>query len=146
LPEARLLFEECLAVSAPASLLFGFALVNLSHIATLEGRYADATSLAGEALGAALDRGDQLTAAYAAIEIAWPLAEQGELRRSARLLGAGLAFLDTAGVDREWGDTACEAAVLKILNDNLDPDTAQALLDEGRSVPLEQAVLDAVAA
>jgi predicted ATPase/DNA-binding SARP family transcriptional activator len=145
LAEARPLCEECLAVSEPASLSAGIALINLAHIATLDGRRAEAISLAGEAVKAAFARGDRLTAAWAAIEIAWPLAEQGELRQSARLLGAGLAFLEAAGADREWTDAVCEAAVRKILNDNLNPETVQAYLDEGRSLPLEHALFDALA-
>jgi tetratricopeptide (TPR) repeat protein len=138
LAEARLLCEECVAVTTPASLPADVALINLSHIASLEGRHADATSLASDALKGALGRGDRLTAAWAAIEMAWPLAERGELRSSAMLLGAGLAFLEAAGADREWTDTACEAAVRKILNAALNLETVEALLDEGRNLSLEQ--------
>jgi predicted ATPase len=140
LAEARLLCEECVAVSAPASLLAGMALINLSYVATLSGRHADGGHLAGEALQAAIATGDRLTAASAAIHIAWPLAEQGELRQSSRLLGAGLAFLETSGADRDWMDEACEAAVRRILTDSLDPETANALLDEGLALSLEEAV------
>jgi predicted ATPase/DNA-binding SARP family transcriptional activator len=138
LAEARLLCEECAAVTTPASLPADVALINLSHIASLEGRHAEATSLASDALRAALRRGDRLTAAWAAIEMAWPLAERGELRSSAMLLGAGLAFLEAAGADREWTDTACEEAVRKILNATLNPATVEELLHEGRNLPFEQ--------
>jgi len=146
LGEARLLCEECVAVTTPASLPADVAIINLAHIATLEGRHADGATLASKALRAALGRGDRLTAAWAAVEIAWPLAEQGELRDSARLLGAGLAFLEAAGADREWTDTACEAAVRKILNDTLNSETVEALVDEGRNLPLEQLARSAPAA
>ncbi|HEY2436395.1 MAG TPA: hypothetical protein VGH93_04390, partial [Solirubrobacteraceae bacterium] len=75
---------------------------------------------------------------------AWPLAELAEFERSALLLGSGLAFLDRSGAKREWTDEACEAAVCKILRDEFDDPTAQALLNEGRQVPLERAAREAL--
>ncbi len=140
LGEARSLSEESLAVSAPGSVSAGIVLINLAYIETHEGRYADASKLAREALETALARGDLLMAAWATIGIAWPLAEQGELERSGRLLGAGIGFLETAGAGRDWMDEACEAAVLNILHDQLEPETVQALLAEGRNLALEDAI------
>ena len=83
-------------------------------------------------------------AAWAAIAVAWPLAEQRQLERSAQLLGAALAFLDTAGAGRDWMDDVCKDAVREILRNELGEHTAQALLDKGGTLPLEQAARDAL--
>ncbi len=140
LGEARSLSEESLAISAPGSVSAGIVLINLAYIETLERHYAEATRLAREALETALPRGDLLMAAWATIAIAWPLAEQGELEQSGRLLGAGIGFLDTAGAGGDWMDEASEEATLKVLHDQLEPETVRALLDEGRNLALEDAI------
>jgi hypothetical protein len=74
------------------------------------------------------------------IQLARSLAGQGDLEQSGRLLGAGIGFLETAGAGRDWMDEACEAAVYKILHDQLEAETVGALLDEGRNLALEDAV------
>jgi hypothetical protein len=79
-------------------------------------------------------------AAWATIQLARSLAEQGDLEQSGRLLGAGIGFLETAGAGRDWMDEACEAAVYKILHDQLEAETVEALLDEGHNLGLEDAV------
>ena len=82
--------------------------------------------------------------ASSAIIIAWPLAQRGQLGRSARLLGAGLEFQKTAGATREWMDHASEAVVSDILHHELDAKNVEALFEEGRSRPLEEVVRDAL--
>ena len=140
LDEARSLCEESLAVSAPGSVSAGSVLINLAHIASLDGQHAEAERLARGALEAALRRGDLLMAAWATLELAWSLAGKGELEQSGRLLGAGNGFLETAGAGRQWMDEACDTAVRTILHDQLEPETVAALLDEGRNLALEDAV------
>ena len=139
LDEARSLCEESLAVSPPGSVSAGIALINLAHIASLDGQHPEAERLARGALDAAFRREDLLVAAWATLELAWPLAGQGELEQSGRLLGAGTGFLETAGAGRHWMDEACEQAVRTILHDQLEPETVAALLDEGRNLALEDA-------
>ena len=140
LAEGRSLCEESLTIPAPGSTTRVIALINLAHIANLEGRNAEATRLAREALGAALARGDVLTGSWAAVEAAWPLARQGDLRQSARLLGSAARFLETTGAKKEWMVADCEAAVTRILQAQLEPQTVRTLLTEGRGMPLEEAL------
>jgi hypothetical protein len=78
------------------------------------------------------------------MEIAWPLATQGQLERSARLLGAATGFLETAGITLQRTEVVCEQQARKLLSDQLDTSTLQALLTEGRRMPLEEAVRDAL--
>ncbi len=140
LAEARSLCEESLAVSPTGSVSAGIVLINLAHIASLEGQHAEAERLARGALEAALRRADLLMAAWATIQLAWSLAGQGELEQSGRLLGAGVGFLETAGAGRGWMDEAAEAATYKILHDQLEAKTVDALLDDGRKLALDDAV------
>ena len=144
LDAARSFCEESRAMAAPGSDGAVISGINLAHIAMLEGRPADAASESREALEATLRAGSMLKVAWSTIMAAWPLAELGEFERSARLLGSGLAFLDNSGAKREWTDEACEAGVYKILYDKFDDQTAQALLHEGRQVPLETAAREAL--
>jgi predicted ATPase/DNA-binding SARP family transcriptional activator len=144
LDEGRALCEEALACSeGPTSSPARVALINLSEIAALQGRYGDALSLGRTALAAALDHGDQTHAVYAAFEIAWPLAELGELERSGRLIGAATAFLQEAGFARTRSDLLCEKAVLDALHRRLPADAVHTLVQQGRDTPLERALSEA---
>jgi LmbE family N-acetylglucosaminyl deacetylase len=67
-----------------------------------------------------------------------PTAEQGELERAARLLGAAIEFFEEAGVTRQRTDKECERAALQAMRDRLDEQTVQTLIHVGRSKPLEQ--------
>jgi predicted ATPase/DNA-binding SARP family transcriptional activator len=142
LEEGRSLSEECCAAVGRESVLANAPLVNLGYIEMLEGRPVEAAGLARAALESALRRGDLLYVAAAGIELAWPLAELGDLTHAARLLGSVLGFLERSGARREWMDQSCEAAVRQILRDRLDARTVQKLLDEGASTPLEVVARD----
>ena len=144
LSEGRVLCEEGRAVAPPGSGARDIAVLNLAYIEIVEGRPAKAEQLVREAFESALARGDLLVVAFAAIHMSWALAEQGRLRWSARLIGAGLGFLQTAGATTQWMDDACEAAVSDILHRELDADTVEALLAEGRDRALEAVVRDAL--
>ena len=146
LDEARALLEEAVAcwedaTSSPDVV----ALINLSEIAALQGRYRDATSVGRAALATALDHGDQLRAVWATFHIAWALAELGELERSGRLIGASLAFLQNAGFARSRSDLLCEKGVLDALHRRLAPNAIHALVQQGRDMPLEEALSEALA-
>jgi len=138
----RSLCEQSRAVG-PESTTGLVALLNLAQVARLQADQAGARSLACEALDHALARGDRLTLAWGAFELAWELGEQGELEASGRLLGAAAGFLDTAGAKRDWFIEACEAAMTTLLHKRLDGITAQSLIERGRSISLEDAVRQA---
>ena len=143
--KGRALCEEALASSeGPTSSPARVALMNLAEIAALQGRYGDALSLGRTALAAALDHGDQTQAVYAAFEIAWPLAELGELERSGRLIGAATGFLEEAGFARTRSDLLCEKAVLDALHRRLPADAVHTIVQQGRDTPLERALGDAL--
>jgi len=144
LDEGRALFEEAIACSDPTSSEPVVALINLSEIAALQGRYRDAASVGRTALAIALDHGDQLSAVWATFHIAWGLAELGELERSGRLIGAATTFLQNAGFARRRSDLLCEKAVLDALHRRLPTETVDTLFQQGRDTPLEQALSEAL--
>lgn len=115
------------------------ALINLAHVANLQGRHRDATDLGRQAFRAAIDRGDRVSAAAAAKQIAWPLAEEGQLERSGWLLGAAIGFSDSANVTKQRTDVISEQAACNALRDQLDEQAVQALLLQGREMSLEDA-------
>ena len=65
-------------------------------------------------------------------------------RASGRLLGAGIVFLENAGATRQQTNQVCEQHTLQILRRNLTELRVQALLAEGRNMPFEVAVDDAL--
>ena len=144
LDEGRALLEEAVDCSGPGSSPACVALINLSEIAALQGRYPDAESLGRTALATALDHKDQLRAVWATFHIAWALAELGELERSARLIGAATAFLQNAGFARSRSDLLCERAALDLLHMRLAADAVQTLVQQGRDTPLEEALSEAL--
>jgi ATP/maltotriose-dependent transcriptional regulator MalT len=144
LDEGRALLEEAVDCSDAGSSPAGVALINLSEIASLQGRCRDAASLGRRALAVALDHGDQLRAVWAVFQIAWALAELGELERAGRLIGATTAFLQNAGFARTRSDLLCENGVLDVLHRRLPGAAVHALVQQGRDTPLEKALGDAL--
>jgi non-specific serine/threonine protein kinase len=145
LNEGRTLLEEALDCSDGATSSVDLvALINLSEIAALQGRYHDAASLGRAALAAALNDGDQLRAVWATLHVAWALAELGELERSGRLIGAATTFLENAGFARTRSDLLCENGVLEALNRRLAADAIETLVKQGRDMPLEDALSEAL--
>src|SRR5262249_10564505 len=141
LEDGRALLLEGLDCSGgPTSHPGRVALINLSQIAALQGRYRDAVSAGRTALAAALDDGDQLRAVWSTFHIAWALGELGELERSGRLIGAAMAFLESAGFARTRSDLLSEKGVLDALHRRLAADAVQTLVQQGRDIPLEEAL------
>jgi predicted ATPase/DNA-binding SARP family transcriptional activator len=138
--EEGLIVAETLAATADASIL----LINLTHIANLQGHVSDAVRLGRKTLKAALDDEDLRTAAGAVMEIAWPLARQGQLERAGRLLGSAMRFYEDSGVTLERTERVCERRTREILCGQFDAHAVRALLAEGRVMPLEDAVRDAL--
>jgi predicted ATPase len=142
LQEGRSLCEESLTVSAPGSAEADIGLINLAYVETIEGNVAEAVRLGRQALDSARRRGDLLWSAWAAIGLARPVAAQGQPQQAGRLLGAALAALETAGAGKDWMDEASERAVREVLRERFGEEAEQALLDEGRDIPLEQAAAE----
>ena len=140
LDDARALCEEAIERDRDRGLPADqVALINLAHVANLQGRHRDATDLGRQAFRAAIDRGDRVSAAAAAKQIAWPLAEEGQLERSGWLLGAAIGFSDSANVTKQRTDVISEQAACNALRDQLDEQAVQALLLQGREMSLEDA-------
>ncbi len=147
LDEAWALCEEGLSVakSLAATADTSILLINLTHIANLQGRHGDAVKLGRKTLKAALDDEDLRTVAGALMEIAWSLARQGQLERAGRLLGSAMAFYENSGVSLERTEKACERRTRGILRRQFEAHAVRALLAEGRMMALEDAVRDALA-
>ena len=144
LDQARVLCEEALSPGArasPTTEVVAMLQLNLAYIANLERRHADAAELAQEALSGALAAGILHGAAAAAVCLAWSLAERRQPERAARLLGAAAEFFRHTGTAMQWSETAAEHAARDALDRQLDARTLNALLDEGRTMTIEQAAL-----
>jgi len=138
LDEARALCEEALTLPDQSAHDTGVPLINLAHVANLQGRYGDGASFGRTALTVALDHENRIMIAAAADEIAWATAEQGEPERAARLLGAAIEFFEDTGVSRQRTDKECEQAALQAVRDRLDEQAVHRLVREGRSMSLEE--------
>jgi hypothetical protein len=141
---ARALCEEALSSGARASLATDLIVClqqNLAHVANCERRYADAAKLGQEALNGALEIKFLEFAAAGALCLAWSLAELQQPERAARLLGAAAEFYRHTGAGMQWSDRAAEHGAREALDRQLDERTLNALLDEGRTMTIEQAAL-----
>jgi non-specific serine/threonine protein kinase len=144
LEAARELCDEALSTSdGPESPDGTVALINLTEIANSEGRPGDGAAFAHQAVVGAWNRGDVLFAVWATIVTAWSLAELGELERAGHLLGAANGFLSDAGANRQRTELVSEERVLRALAARFDDQQIQALLAQGRELPIETAILDA---
>ena len=144
LDEAQAFSEESLTLTLAVD--SGFVpvrtLTNLAQIANMQGRYGDAAHFGRQALAIEFETEDWLHCAP--VGVAWTLAKQGRHGPAGRLLGAALGFHEKAGAHVPWDFEVCEERTCKILRDHLDEQTVEALLDEGRNTPLEEAVRDAL--
>jgi predicted ATPase/DNA-binding SARP family transcriptional activator len=144
LDQARALCEEALSPATgagPSTFVAVGVRMNLAYIANLERRHADAAELAQEALSTTLAGGNLQTAGAAAMYLAWSLAERRQPERAARLLGAAAELFRHTGAAMQWSETAAEHAARAALDRQLDERTLNALLDEGRTMTIEQAAL-----
>jgi predicted ATPase/DNA-binding SARP family transcriptional activator len=135
LDQARAYCEEALTLAVRPGA--GVAVrINLAHIANLEHRHADAAELAQEALDRAVAIGYLNAAAAAALMLAWSLAQLEQPELAAQLLGTALEFYHHTGTGMQWSGTVCEQATRDALEAQLDTPTLEALIDEGRTMPL----------
>jgi predicted ATPase/DNA-binding SARP family transcriptional activator len=144
LDEGRSFCERSCEASGRAAVIARAPLMNLGHIAMLEGNPGEAIGFGCEALELALGCGDLIGVASAGIGLSWPLAHVGDVERAARLFGAAVGFIERAGAHREWMDESSEATVRAILRERLDEHRALTLIDEGRHASLEAVARDAL--
>ena len=141
LDQARAHCEEALTLAPGGFPSLGVAVpINLAHIANLERRHTDAAELAQEALNRGVAIRYLSGAAAAALTLAWSLAELRQPERAALLLGAALEFFRHTGTAMEWSSTVCEQAARDALKAQLDERALQALVEEGRTMTLDQTV------
>ena len=139
LDQARAHLEEALTLAPGGVPSSGVVVrINLAHIANLERRHTDAAELAQEALNRAVAIRYLNGAAAAALTLAWSLAELQQPERAALLLGAALEFFRDTGAAMQWSNTACDRAARDALGAQLDERALHALIDEGRTMTLEQ--------
>ncbi len=119
-------------------------LINLAHIANLQNRRSDAEDFGRRALTAAIAHQEWVSAARAVRQIAWSLAGQGHAERACLLLGAAVGFHQASGGALQHIDKQCEDRARELLSHQLDPSKLQALLGEGRNIPIEDASHDAL--
>ena len=137
---ALAVLEEALLATEAGSGARVLVQVNLAYVANVERRHTDAAELAQEVLERAFAIGHSHNAAVAALELAWSLAELHQPERSARILGAALEFYRDAGTFMYSDEAESEQAIRNALGAQLDERTFHALLAEGRSMTVEQAV------
>ncbi len=145
LGEARRLAEEAVDLSGGTASRVGVvAAINLGHIANLEARHTDARRLAEQALKGAWGRGERIYVVWAMFVLAQARAALGELHDAGWLLGAALAFLEKAGVGRQYTDREGERATLELMRCGLTPEQVHTALREGATTPIEEVLAEAV--
>jgi predicted ATPase len=146
LDEARAFCEKGLALveSLGKTRVKAYLLVNLADVANRRGRHSNAARCGHEALTASIDHEDLFIAAAAMMQIGWSLAVEGEPEQAARFLGTALGFNEDAGATLQQTDRVCQQRTYEILSAQFDEPTLRTLLDEGRKVPVQDAIADAL--
>lgn len=145
LDEARAHCEEALRLGPTEEGTVVAGLINLAHVDNRKRRFQDAAEFAREAVARSLSAEYPAMAAAAGFELAWSLAGRLEPQRTARLLGAAAEVLRRTGVNGQRTDKVSENAVRDILSArHLDVFGVEGLIEEGRAIPLHQAVQEAL--
>ena len=146
LASARQQVEEALALhrklGVPRSV--GITLLQLGHIAREEDEHTRARDCCREALVIFRDVGDKSGIGSALFGFARAAAAQ-DRQQAARLMGAAQRLAEGADIDSRYVFGAgYEDALRAVLGDPANPSTAAAW-EEGKAMPLEQAIADALA-
>jgi tetratricopeptide (TPR) repeat protein len=146
LERARVCCEEALSLARDTDTAVTVdALINLAHVANVERRSQEASDLAYRAFTTSLRTTLPLEAAAAALQLAWSLAERIQPQATARLLGASLEVFRLTGVALQRTEEIAQRAVRETLRTAaLDEPRLEALIDEGRTMPTEQAAREAL--
>lgn len=140
-------YEEALAILRQLGDEQGVAtaLINLGNVAFDRGDVAQAHALQQDSLRRFRQQGDKCGIAYGLEGLAWPVAAQGRSERAARLLGAAQALREVLGAllaPDEQPQHQCHVAAMRAALGGAAFDRAWAA---GRSMPLEQAIAEALA-
>jgi predicted ATPase len=143
---AQVRYEEGLALWRETGDKVGMAwgLRNLGAVARAQGNAAWAAALFAESLVIERELGYKPYTALCLEGLAWVAGERGQPERATRLLGAAEALRAGTGACIPPVDRADYAGVVAATRAQLDDTTFAAAQAEGRAMPLEQAIADAL--
>jgi tetratricopeptide (TPR) repeat protein len=145
LEQGRVLGEEALALARADDDAdqVTISLYNLGRIALGERRFADASALFAESLHVARDLGYRELVAYGILGFGELATAVGDVERGARLVGAGLAFFESHGIELGPDERSGVGATHEALGAALGDARRGALVAEGRALSLDAAADDA---
>src|SRR3954454_1927153 len=143
---ARRLYEQALSshrkLAVPRSV--AITLLQLGHIAQAEGAHQRAWNCYREALIMFRDTGDKSGLGSALFGLAAAVAPY-DRRRAARLMGAAQGLTEAASIDPRYALGAGYEGALRALLDTPPGANTAAAWAEGRTMPFEAAIADALA-
>jgi DNA-binding CsgD family transcriptional regulator/tetratricopeptide (TPR) repeat protein len=121
-----------------------FGLLHLTVLALLQGENERAAPLVAESLALFHRSGVKWGITGGLSGSAWVFSRLGHVERAARLLGADSFFREWAGLTAGPGDRPILDGTIAEVRAQLQPDRFTELWEEGRSMPLEEAVAEAL--
>lgn len=140
---ARVVYEECLRLvrETGEARRESMILSNLGFSAVYQGDIELAQQLFREALDKLLKLGyDKHLIVSSVLNQVSAIAAKGDPERAARLIGAANAWLDQMGADLQPGNRSEHERSLAFVRSQLDTNTFEACLTEGRTMSIEQMV------
>ena len=143
---AKSIYEECLVISKQTgeTRRILFICQNLAFIALHEGDAERARDLGRQSIELARTMNNRLELAKALATLAGAIGELGQAQRAARLLGASESALERFGAFHQLNDKPEIDAIIIAVHARLDDAAFRAVWAEGRELPLEQAVAQAL--
>jgi tetratricopeptide (TPR) repeat protein len=144
---AAAIYEESLSLyggRGSRSWLAGRELRNLGHVASFRQDYEEAEALFRESLQILQETGDKSEILGSISGMAGVRAALGQPEQAARLLGAAQALIDAIGAAWEPEEHAEYERYLTATRSQLPEDAFAAAWAEGQSMPLEQAIAEAL--
>jgi predicted ATPase/DNA-binding CsgD family transcriptional regulator len=123
-----------------------FAVDNLGWAALLQGDHERARISYRESLTLCKELGDKMVASQSLDGLACICAAEGEAERAAILFGAGEALFEAVGGQHEPEEAAMREPYLAMARSRLDEIGWQAAWQQGRGMPMEQAIEYALSA
>jgi tetratricopeptide (TPR) repeat protein len=147
LDEGIRLIEEAIEQDRKVGYRFAMAIAlgQLAHAHRLQGELDLARKYFGESVAVANELGDGRRILGAFIGLAGVALDEGDPERAARLIGATEKARETRGVARVIAHPLHNARIIAAIREQLGDEAYEALVAEGRAIPYEQLLAEALA-
>jgi predicted ATPase len=120
------------------------AVVNMTAYLSIAGRIEDARATGAEAMTLGRANGFRIAVEWTLQSLAIGIAERGDAKTAAMILGHVDAFVDEVGAEREPTEERVRRRLYEIVSNAIDESALEAIMRQGRALSMDDACMLAV--